>query len=96
MVECVVCRYWSERLEETRTHGRGKSSLEQQRRLMAALRTHQAGACACRFPDLLSDLATQEPELPGNALSFCDPARVRILGDSPSDELGVLLTFGWQ
>jgi sirohydrochlorin ferrochelatase len=94
MVNCVVCRYWSERLEETRTHRRGKNALEEERRLMVALRTHQIGACACRLPDLLKDLAKQE--LPDKAHTFCDPARARIFVDGRGDELGVVPTFGWQ
>jgi hypothetical protein len=63
MVDCVVCKYWSERLEKTRTHGCAKSVLKRERCLMAALRTHQFGACACRFPDIFRDLVRQEPEL---------------------------------
>ena len=96
MINCVVCRYWFERLEETRTHRRGKNALEEERRLMVALRTHQVGSCACRFPDLLRDLAKQELELPEKAHDFCDPARARILVDGSCDELGVATTFSWQ
>jgi hypothetical protein len=59
MFDCVVCRYWSERLEEAGTHSRAKSALKQERSLMVALRLHQSGACAYRFPDLLSDLVKQ-------------------------------------
>ena len=94
MVNCVVCRYWSERLAETRTRRRGKNALDEERRLIVALRTHQVGSCACRFPDLLRDLARQE--LPEKAHDFCDPARTRILVDSRCDELGVAPTFSWQ
>ena len=64
MVDCMVCRYWSERLEETRTLGRAKRARKQQRRLMVTLRTHQIGACARSFPDLLRDLVKQELGLP--------------------------------
>ncbi len=94
MVDCVVCRYWSERLEETRTHRGGKSALKTERRLMTALRTHQFGACACRFPDLLRDLVNLE--LPDKAPNVCDPARARIPMDSRYDEFGVVPTYEWQ
>jgi hypothetical protein len=46
---------------------------------MAALRKHQFGACARRFPDLLRDLVEQELELPDMAPGSCDPALARIL-----------------
>ena len=96
MVDCVVCRYWSERLEETRTHGRAESALKQERRLMVALRTHQVGACARRFPDLLRDLVKQELELPDRAPGRFDPARARILTDGRYDEFGVVPTYVYQ
>jgi hypothetical protein len=96
MIDCVVCRYWSERLKETRTHRRGKSAIKQERRLMVVLRTHQVGACAIRFPDLLKDLAKQKPDQLNKAPGFCDPARARILVDSWRDELGAVPTYGWQ
>jgi hypothetical protein len=63
---------------------------------MVALRTHQFGACARRFPDLLRDLVTQELELPDKALSPWDPAHARILTDSLRDEFGAVPTYGWQ
>ena len=47
--------------------------------MVTALRTHQRGACASRFPDLLKDLVKHELKLPDNAPSFCDPVRVRIM-----------------
>jgi hypothetical protein len=94
MADCVVCRYWSERLEEARTHRRGKSALKTERRLMTALRTHQFGACACKFPDLLRDLVNLE--LPDKAPAVCDPARARILMDSGYDEFGLVPTYKWQ
>lgn len=96
MVNCVVCRYWSERLEETRTHHPSKSALELQRRLTTALRTHQEGACASRFPDLLRDITKQEPGPPDKALGSCDPARARILVHGRYDELAVTPTYGWR
>ena len=96
MVDCVVCRYWSERLEEARTHGRAEGALKQERRLMVALRTHQFGAYARRFPDLLRDLVMQELELPDKALSSCDPVHARILTDSLCGEVGAVPTYGWQ
>lgn len=89
MVDCVVCRYWSERLEETRTHHPSKSALELESRLRTALRTHQVGACASRFPDLLRDIAKEEPGLAVKAPVFCDPARARILVGGRYDESGV-------
>jgi hypothetical protein len=54
MVDCVVCQYWSWRLEETRA--RGNNALKEETRLIATLRRHQCGACACRFPDRLEIL----------------------------------------
>lgn len=79
MADCVVCRYWSERLNEARQRRRDKSALKQEDRLTAALQTHQAGACACRFPGLLSDLVMQELKLADWAPDFCDPLRTRFL-----------------
>lgn len=96
MVDCVVCRYWSERLEETRTHGRAKRARKQERHLMVTLRTHQFGACARTFPDLLRDLVKQELELPDKAPGFFDPARAPILTDSRYDEVGRVPTYEWQ
>jgi hypothetical protein len=96
MVDCVVCRYWSERLEETRTHGCAKRALKQERRLMVALRTHQFGACARKFPDLLRDLVKEELGLSDKAPVFCDPARARILTDGPFYEVGAVPTYGYQ
>jgi hypothetical protein len=63
---------------------------------MVALRTHQFGACARRFPDLLKDLVNQELEVPDEAPGVCDPAPVRILTDSRPDEFGAVPTHGWQ
>jgi hypothetical protein len=51
MVDCVVCQYWSERLEEIRAHG--DYTVKEETRLIAELKRHQCGACACRFPTLL-------------------------------------------
>jgi hypothetical protein len=96
MVGCVVCQYWSERLEEARTRGRAEGELKQIRRLMVALRAHQFGACARRFPDLLRDLVEQEPELPDKASGSCDPARARIPTDLRYDEFEAAPTCRWQ
>ena len=96
MADCVVCQYWSERLEETRTHRRGKSALKQERRLMVSLRTHQFGACACKFPGLLADLVRQEPEQPDKAPAFGDSVHARILTDSRWDDFEVMPTYEWQ
>jgi hypothetical protein len=94
MIDCVVCRYWSGRLEETRTHHRGKSALKRERRLMTALRTHQFGACASKLPDLLGDLVNLE--LPDKAPGVCDPARARIRMDSRYDEFDLAPTYECQ
>jgi hypothetical protein len=96
MTDCVVCQYWSERLEETRTHGRAKQALKQERRLIGALQTHQFGACARRFPGLLRDLVKQELELPDKAPAVCDPVRTRILANSRPNEVGAAPTYTWQ
>ena len=94
MVECVVCRYWSERLEETRAHPPDKSALKLVRRLLVSLRTHQFGACARRFPDLLKDLVKQEREVPDKAPDlYYDPARVRILTNSQFGEFEAVPTY---
>ena len=85
MVGCVVCQYWSERLEETRTHGREEGDFEQEGPLMVALRTHQFGACALRFPDLLSHLVNQELDPQDTAPGSCDLGRARILTDSATN-----------
>jgi hypothetical protein len=96
MVDCAVCRYWSERLEETRTDNDAESAPKQERRLMAALRRHQIGACARRFPDLLRDLVEHWPDLPEKAPGSCDPARARILTDNRFDEFGKVPIYGIQ
>jgi hypothetical protein len=57
MVDCVVCQYWSERLEEIRAHG--NYTLKEETRLIPDLRRRQCGACACRFTDLLRDLVNE-------------------------------------
>jgi hypothetical protein len=79
MINCVVCRYWSERLEQARSHRHGKRMHESEKRVFAALRAHHRGACACRFPNLLKDLAEREPKLPKKACGSCDPLRIRVL-----------------
>ena len=94
MVDCVVCQYWSERLEETRA--RGKNALKEETRLISALRRHQCGACACRFPDLLRDLVKQELELPDIAPFFCGPGRAPMLADNLPQEFGALPIYQWQ
>jgi hypothetical protein len=90
MVDCAVCRYWYERIEETRTHYRAKRALKQERRLMVALRTHQFGACARRFPELFGDLIEQRLEMSDDAPGVCDPLCVRILSDSRCDEFAAV------
>ena len=88
MVDCVVCRYWSERLDETPI----KRSIKRERRLLVALRTHQFGACARRFPGLLRDLVKQELESSNEDCGVCDPARARMLTGCRSDEFGAVPT----
>jgi hypothetical protein len=93
MVDCVVCQYWSWRLEETRA--RGNNALKEETRLIAALRRHQCGACACRFPDLLRDLVKQELELPDIAPFFCGPELAPMFTDGlPKD--GAMPIYQWQ
>jgi hypothetical protein len=82
MVNCVVCRYWSERLRETRAHRRSKELYGEERCLIAALRTHQVGACACRFPKLLKNLVAQEQPVQRRTSGICDPMRIRILREA--------------
>lgn len=79
MVECVVCRYWSERLEEARRRRRGNGPLNEENRVIGALRKHQCGACACKHPHLLKHLVKGEPWLPFKTPNFCDPVRIRII-----------------
>jgi hypothetical protein len=79
MVDCIVCRYWSERLEEARRHRHSKGAPNEKKSVIAALQMHQGGACASRFPDLLKDLAKYEDEMPDKTPGLHDPLRVRIL-----------------
>jgi hypothetical protein len=88
MIDCVICQYWSERLEETRMHVHGTNASEEEKRLLAAFTSHQFGACACKFPDLLRDLAKTEPATP----ELCDPLRVRILAGSLEEEFAAVAT----
>ena len=82
MVNCVVCRYWSDRLRETRAHRRSKELHGEERCLIAALRTHQVGACACRFPKLLKNLVAQEQPVQRRRSAICDPMPIRILRET--------------
>jgi hypothetical protein len=92
VVDCVICRYWSERLEEARLHAHGTNASKEEKRLSAAFRSHQFGACACKFPDLLRDLVKPEPA----TTEFCDPLRVRILAGNLEDEFAAVATLGLQ
>ena len=92
MINCVVCRYWSERLEQARSHRNSKRMHEREKRVFAALRAHQRGACACRFPGLLEDLVRRESELPKKASGFCDPLRIRVLAGAMSGVFGQVPT----
>jgi hypothetical protein len=57
MADCVTCRYWSERLEDVRIRSHGVDRSTTEKVLMSNLKTHQSeGACAARFPMLLTDL----------------------------------------
>lgn len=58
MVHCVVCLYWSERIEEARTSPRPDAdTAAEAKRLISVLEDHQLnGACARRLPRLLSEL----------------------------------------
>jgi hypothetical protein len=96
MIDCVVCRYWSERLEQARSQRHGKRMHESEKRVFEALRAHQRGACACRLPKLLKDLARREPELPKKASGFCDPLRIRVLAGAMSGDFGRVLAHERQ
>ena len=58
IIDCVVCHYWSERLEMTRAHPLSTlGAFEEEKRLIAVLKGHQSyGACARRLPDVLDML----------------------------------------
>ncbi len=58
IIDCVVCHYWSERLEMTRAHPLSTlGAFEEEKRLIAVLKGHQSyGACARRLPHLLDIL----------------------------------------
>jgi hypothetical protein len=96
MVDCVVCRYWSERLQEAGRRRRNKRESNEEKRAIAALRAHRRGACASRFPDLLKDLVKHEPETPNKSPGLCDPMQVRILAAGSRDEFGLVPVYGWQ
>jgi|SRR5579859_797329 len=54
-LECIVCQYWSERIEEA--WRQRQSALTQSLRLQRLLKEHQErGACARRLPAILTDL----------------------------------------
>jgi hypothetical protein len=57
-IDCVVCHYWSERLEMTRAHPLSTlGAFEEEKRLIAVLKGHQSyGACARRLPHVLNML----------------------------------------
>jgi hypothetical protein len=58
IIDCVVCHYWSERLEMTRAHPLSTlRAFEEEKRLIAVLKGHQSyGACARRLPHVLDML----------------------------------------
>jgi hypothetical protein len=58
MVECVVCLYWMERIEEAEVSPLpDANTVAEAKRLTATLEDHQScGACARRLPRLLSEL----------------------------------------
>ena len=54
-LECVVCQYWSERIEEA--WRQRQNDLTKANRLQRLLKEHQKrGACARRLPAILTDL----------------------------------------
>ena len=54
-LECIVCQYWSERIEET--WRQRQNALAKAARLQRLLKEHQkCGACARRLPAILTDL----------------------------------------
>jgi len=54
-LECIVCQYWSERIEEALRQR--KNALTNASRLQGLLKEHQkCGACARRLPAILTDL----------------------------------------
>ena len=54
-LECIVCQYWSERIEEA--WHRRQNPLTKVRCLQRLLKEHQKlGACARRLPSILTDL----------------------------------------
>jgi len=57
-VDCLVCHYWSERLETTRAHPLSTlGAFGEEKRLIAVLKGHQShGACARRLPHVLDML----------------------------------------
>ena len=64
MIDCIVCQYWSERLENMRIRSElvGLTQVDI-RCVRAALRDHQVhGACALRYPSLLPDLIPNTEE----------------------------------
>jgi hypothetical protein len=58
IIDCVVCHYWSERLEMTRVHLLSTlGDFEEEKRLIEVLKGHQSyGACARRLPHILDML----------------------------------------
>ena len=54
-LECVVCQYWSERIEEA--WRQPQDALTKAHRVQGLLKEHQKrGACARRLPAILTDL----------------------------------------
>ena len=54
-LECIVCQYWSERIEEA--WRQPENAFTKAPRLQRFLKEHQkAGACARRLPSILTDL----------------------------------------
>ena len=58
-LECIVCQYWSERIDET--WRQDESALTKAPHLHRLLREHQKfGACARRLPLILTDLKSTQ------------------------------------
>ena len=78
MIDCIVCHYWSERLEDTRSRRSTLNVRDEERQLIAVLRGHQReGACATRLPRLL-------PHLVKRAILLSDETSKVYIDNSPS------------
>ena len=61
-LECIVCHYWSERIEDA--WRQRQNPLTKVRRLQRLLKEHQKrGACARRLPAILTDLKPAQQQV---------------------------------